>query len=264
MGAMDLNEIRTQLLAKALAQLAKALRDGLPAVAAGAPLWRYLVQFRPPKWVDDELAHEGSGWYVHRIEEANGPLNLDFYPVTVRTMPVIDGERVNAETLLEKIRRDLNLVVAQELCKFTPFDADQGTRYQSSSPVGSVVHIDMSTGVNVEDGSVVVGEAAEDHWIFSTVWVDGDFDHPVSGNRWFGFARGGDGSVTYFTCGADRPTGVSDNFLFQGAIFSGAHKTWLSLQNGIARLVNDNSGEAKIGVPHSERYDWDQMSKALR
>ncbi len=259
-GAMDLNEVRTSVLATALTQLATALRGGRSAAAAGLPLWRYLIAFRPPARVDTEIDERGDGWQVHRIEEAAGQLNLDFYPVTVTEMPLIAGVRATPEALLERIRRDINSVVSTQFCTFTPLDEDQ-SRYLSAAPVGSVVHIDMAARPNVEDGSVVVAEAAADHWIFSTVRTPFDFDHPVSGNRWFGFARQ-DGRVTFFTCGVDRPTAGLDNIL-QDAVFNGAHQTWLSFQQGIAKLVKDQQGAATIGAPHSERYDWEQMRDFL-
>jgi hypothetical protein len=45
---------------------------------------------------------------------------------------------------------------------------------------GAVVSIDMfSSGVNVDDGAVVLSEITSDHWIFSTLWTPDDGDHPV-------------------------------------------------------------------------------------
>jgi N-acetylmuramoyl-L-alanine amidase len=223
--------------------------------------WARLVSFRPPETVQRSLAKHVPEWTVHRLEAANGPINLDHYPVEVRTLPEVDGLRLTAEQLLAHVRTHLDDFVDTRMCSFQPYDEDEASKWASADPVDAVVHIDMRSGAdwaNPDDGSVVCAEAAPDHWIFSTIWTLGDGGHPVSGNRWFGFSEES-GTLTFSTRGADRPTTLADAALAD-VIFTSAHALWMSLQQGIARFVNEHGGDASVGVAHSERYDWPAVS----
>jgi peptidoglycan hydrolase-like protein with peptidoglycan-binding domain len=45
---------------------------------------------------------------VHAIEDARGPINLDFYPVRVSAMPTNGTSTMTAEQMLEFVRRNIN------------------------------------------------------------------------------------------------------------------------------------------------------------
>lgn len=222
--------------------------------------WQALISFRPPTSVQSGLKHPGPtpDWEVHRIEDAKGPVNLDYYPVTVSHLPAPNGVAMTAEMLLDYIRRDINRFLSSKFAEFAPYDSSSETLWASPNPVGAVLHIDMNMGssyANPDDGSVVCSEAASDHWIFSTIWTLGDQDHPVSGNRQFGFVSVADGSFVFYTRGADRTTGFIDEIL-QKAVFEKAHELWSSLIAGIASFVRTHGGKAQIDSPISCRYDW--------
>lgn len=238
-----------------------------PPPPPGLDAWRSLVSFRPPAALQLALAARawplGSWWKIHALENAHGPLNLDYYPVRVSSFPSVSGHVVTPEELLNHFRLNLNALVSPQIAEFSPYDAViDGVNWGSTqppSPLGSVVHIDMMMGgdvSNVDDGSVLVSDVGYDHWIFSTISTPKDFEHPVSGNRWFGFFKGEGGSATYFTRGADRCTGYLD-VLMQDTVFLMAHALWMSFQQGIADWVNKNGGVATIGSATSLRYAWD-------
>jgi hypothetical protein len=73
----------------------------------------------------------------------------------------------------------------------------------------------------------------------------------------FGYSDNGDGTYTFYTRGADRPTSALDE-LAQEEIFAGAHRLWQSFQKRVATYVNApaQGGTAIIEQPVSERYDW--------
>jgi hypothetical protein len=71
----------------------------------------------------------------------------------------------------------------------------------------------------------------------------------------FGFHRAADGTVTFFTRGADRTTGFAETFA-QTDAFGGAFTLWQSFQKKLAAYVNDHGGEAVVGRPLAERYNW--------
>ena len=226
--------------------------------------WEYLISFRAPVAVQGAVKGKGANWHIHRIEDAYGDINLDYYPVTVTRLPSIEGRVVTAEELLSQVRLNLNKFVDTNNCEFTPYDSSEAAVWRSSSPLGSVVHIDMKSAagwLNVDDGSVVVSEFAADHWIFSTIWTVLDQGHPVSGNRQFGFTRAGTGSYIFYTRGADRATSLLDTAAMS-ILFSAAHNLWLSLQRGIEEFVNKNGGSATTGTATSIRTPWPAIQSA--
>lgn len=58
--------------------------------------WQGLISFRPPVSIQRSLQNKTAhlkDWPVHRIENAYGPINLDYYPVTVTRLPVLCRSR---------------------------------------------------------------------------------------------------------------------------------------------------------------------------
>lgn len=231
----------------------------LPPAPPALDPWVSLLRFTPPRGVAARLESFTPDSYVHKIEDAFGPVNLDWYPVRA-TLPA----GTTPEAVLTEWRKNINRVVDTRMANFEPYDDDEARLWAGSSPIGAVLHIDMRSGAgwaNPDDGSVVVAEAASDHWIFSTVWTLNDLAHPVSGNRWFGFIKNTDGSYTFGTRGADRTTGPID-WALSGVIFTSAHALWLSLQQGLSRLITSMGGTASIEQATSERYDWPAVQAA--
>lgn len=230
--------------------------------------WEHLISFRPEGPMQAALnARFGifglPSRVVHAIEDARGPINLDMYPVRVSAMPSDGNTTMTAEQLLEFVRRNFNNFVdgSPDGCNFQPYDTNIDTAawlplFLPTAFPGAVLSIDMfSSGINVDDGAVVLSEITADHWVFSTVWTPDDGGHPVSGNRTFGFVPGSAGEFIFFTRGADRTTIVVDALL-SATVFGAAHQLWLSFQRRLARFVNGNGGLATIESATSNRYDW--------
>lgn len=230
--------------------------------------WEHLISFRPPGPMQAGLnarfgIFQTPARVVHAIEDAQGPISLDYYPVRVSAMPTDGSRTMTAEELLEFVRRNLNDFVdgAPEGCNFQPYDPNIDTAawlppFLSTAFPGAVVSIDMfSSGVNVDDGAVVLSEIASDHWVFSTLWTPDDGGHPVSGNRQWGFVPGLAGEFVFFTRGADRTTSVVDNTA-SATVFGAAHQLWRSFQRRLAAFVCSNGGQATIEDATAKRYDW--------
>jgi hypothetical protein len=238
----------------------------IPAAPAPPPPelqpWARLISFRPPASVQWQMrAH---GFSIHRLEDAWGPISLDYYPVTV-SLPA----GMTAEDLLETMRRDINrFFVDPNICKFHAYDEQFRKKWLSQDPVGAVISIDMFAAIlgprlNIDDGSVVCSEATSDHWIFSTVWTWDDFHHPVSGNRQFGFTKNSDGTATFYTRGADRLTTMLDAGAewATGQAFTSAGKLWETWQRGIEAQVVALRGTARVGPSTSHRYVWNEVKQ---
>jgi hypothetical protein len=225
--------------------------------------WSDLISFRPPEAIQ-EAAKKKTDWgvasCVQAIERGKGPINIDYYPVKITKMPTIAGALATPEILLRHIRLHLNEMVNKSLAEFEPFDAIEQTKWNSTNPLGAIIHIDMAPGSvpsGPDDGSVVTSSVTPRSWTFSTIWISSDQGHPVSGSRMLGYTDNGDGTYTFYTRGADRLTSALDDSM-QKTIFAVQHELWMSFQNGVATYVNAcaQGGTAMIEQPVSERYDW--------
>jgi hypothetical protein len=203
-------------------------------------------------------------WTGHRLESAQGDINLDFYPVRVTKLPELGGGPIKAEQLLRIIRRTINSRVDPQKARFDPYDAaiDGPVWDSDDAALGAVISIKVYPfGLDLEDGSVVVSSFRPDRWIFSTLWTPSDQGHPVSGNRAFGYFLNEDGSYTFYTQGADRTTGLLDFMAAEAKqVFEAADQVWLSLQDGIVDYVKNNQGEAIKEPRQSTRYPWPEVS----
>lgn len=236
-----------------------ALVDALPDLSA----WRDLISLRPSVSVQRSLNRATPDRSVHRIEDAHGDINVDYYPVRIDQLPMWRGRRLSAEALLALIRSDINRFVDTNISSFSAYDASNARRWRSRSPVGAIIHIDMKSfggWVNPDDGSVVCSRASANSWTFSTIWTLADFAHPVSGNREFGIRQRSSGVYEFYTRGADRTTGRLDNLL-SGQVFGAADALWVSLQRRVAGFVSRNGGSARTLPRMSSRYDWPTVKR---
>lgn len=260
-------------------------KQGLATESREISAWSDMINFLPSVDLQDKFN-------VQRLEAGKGPINLDYYAVRIVRLPKLPGEQTQctANGLLEYFRVHVvdNVLVDPDTCKFAPYDDEDGTKWRSKDPVGTLIHIDMmdkgATFENPDDGAVICSDHQSNFFRFSTVstWKDGS--HPVNGSREFGVwsyvstttvsvpkVPFGVPSVAkvilpvtvFYTRAADR---VSDGigWVMQNSVFAGGHKVWLSLQRRMTDFVNSHDGQAYIGPMISKRYDWgDIRSKYL-
>ncbi len=227
--------------------------------------WQQLANFRPPLKIQKLIRDKGVNWYVHRIEQGHGDINLDFYPVKVNKLPVVHGKKATAAKLLSTIRRSFNQFVDSSIAAFEPYDPDDQPLWTHSNPFGAVLHIDINIpGLNVKNGAVVVANAAHTDWVFSTIWTVDDTSHPVSGARQFGYLEQTNDAHIFYTRAANRIT--SDALKRESErVFDTADKLWRTFQKRMAHYVNQNGGQAQV-LPQatiSQRHDWDTFRSEL-
>ncbi|HRJ30109.1 MAG TPA: hypothetical protein PLG85_10100 [Cyclobacteriaceae bacterium] len=258
------------------------------------PNWQYVSSHKVPQSVLDKLSYLSqdqnywaglipyNGWRVQDINDAKGTVvNMDYYSVTINQLP--GGE--TAPQLLEYIRKNINSFIDQTKADFEPFNYSEYELWQSSNPLGSIIHIDMGNdntwlgGFNPitqpDDGSVICSKAQSDHWIFTTITAPGDGEHPVSGNRQFGFIQHRNGTFTFFTRGVDRLTGTFDQWysnvqswrqkkdLGGKTPFDAADELWSSLQDKIQLYVNSNGGQATKNNVEKWQPNWSKVDDYL-
>lgn len=215
--------------------------------------------------------------YVHKLEDAVGDINLDYYSVTIREFPFKPGStvRYTAPEYLEYLRLNINEFAKDDkgnaASVFTPYSRSHPVdapindeAWVTNNPLGTLVSIWVNPPAPAwrsEYGTVFTAQHSLDtnnpNWIFSTAYTFGDGNHPVSGNRQFGIQYEGNHVWTFFTRGADRTTNSAYNLL-KGSIFSGAENLWIQLQ---ARVVEDITKNGRGGVAQSvpkdsARYMW--------
>ena len=150
---------------------------------------------------------------------------------------------------------------------FGAHDAIDLPVWESDNPLGAVMRFDTFA----DDMGVVASKFSNDNWIFSTIkdnlrlpLVGGSLgDHPVSGNRQFGFFKNPDNKFVFFTKGADRSTGKVETSLMLLTFFAG-EIMWLSFQLGIKKLVESKGGKANILRPFSKRFEFGKVLKHFK
>jgi hypothetical protein len=170
----------------------------------------------------------GSGW-------ASGSPQYDYYAVTMESMP----PGLTPQTYLTEMSNDLNKAVND-----TTFDSINEFKRMAmggSPAVGDVYSIDIE---GPDNGSVMLVERATDHFIFQTVTTAKDGTHPEYGSREFGFEHNSDGSITFYTRGASRPSRMPGSVLIGRPA---QKKGWTSLVTGIGAELVKRGGKMRAG-----------------
>lgn len=246
--------------------------------------WQTLVQHTSPQSVIDKLEAIDENTFgdidIQEIEDASGTvINLDYYPVTITNLPnnPSTGNQFTADEFLNHIRTNMNSFVDNSNTTFEPSTItgfDEATLWNSNNPLTSVIHLDINGGPG--DGSVICSDYQNSNWIFTTlevpynIFVQGyDGEHPVSGNREFGYTLNADGSFTFYTRGVDRMTAWFDSTIaenFMDNPFSGAGALWNSFKEGIYNFTMDNGGSADPVLESDNsinRPDWEKVKEVL-
>lgn len=256
--------------------------------------WEYLISFRPSTALQEEtlryqqwrLRLRGDdpwvNWFVQRLDDAVGPVNLDYYPVLIRKMPIKNGVRQTPQNLLLDIRRDLNKYISDGYTSFEPYNQSWKSACSSeilSEAKGCYFYIRIALaytqGIGRDDGAVMISEITPQYWIFTTVFAAGHRDgeifggsnlHPITGNRQFGYKVVPEGYIIY-TKGVDR---VSDSVRALGntgaeianaGAFSSGDRLWRTFQNGLVDEVTRNGGEAVALKPVQRIESWEYAVK---
>ncbi|MGW8124179.1 hypothetical protein ACV07N_16085, partial [Roseivirga echinicomitans] len=226
--------------------------------------WADLAQHEVSAVVQAKLNSTSS--FDLSLQNAKGPVvNMDNFSVKVTSLP----NNMSAMDLFQAFRSDINSYVDTSISLFTPYSSQDADSWYSNNPVGSMFSIQFYDPVvgwlNIDDGSVITSDYTGGTWIFTTAWTPKDGQHPVSGNREFGFSTNSDGSYTFFTRGVDRTTTqfTATAQYFTNTVFGGGDLLWSSFQQKLASYVNSNGGSANIEVPIKHRVNWEMVNSIL-
>lgn len=273
--------MRTLCVALTIATLAQGAA-ALDRVPAADKDWESLISYRPSQPLQLELAVRsvtGSAWRPLRVENGLGVINLDFYGIEITRMPVVSGKTLDQLQLLAFIRGNFGILIDPTQSDFRAYNAVDAAKWASIDPTGAVMRFGLKfKNINVEGGSVVVGDATPDHWRFTTIYSEKDWKHPVSGSREFGVMSLADGRMIVYTMGTDRPTSYWDNYVTESAagavksilkqsgfdsmaafipsLLQSGEKIWEEYQRRVVSLVNASGGEAHALEPVTRRPEW--------
>jgi D-alanyl-D-alanine carboxypeptidase len=225
--------------------------------------WDDLINFVPTQEVQKFILNRSSQWAFQTVDQGEGDINLDFYPIHIRKLPFTsEGRRMTPESLLERVRLNFNNLLNRGLATFHPYKENiDGPRWASFNPLGAVISIDME---GPDNGSVACTHFTKRSWIFTTLFTEKDGRHPVSGNRQWGIMEHPlgtghpDGGYIFYTRGADRATSSLDQFGTVVLGFQIADSLWTSLQKGLQGFINYNNGHAVSLNRISQRFPWDE------
>ena len=264
--------------------------------------WRDLLNFQPPKGTLRELDRRNRQeaaryqyrpyaplapipYYVHTLDDAYGPVNLDYYSIVITKKPSLNGHEMSAEEFLEYFRTHVNDVINPGDAHFNPYTPEDNKKWLSSDPVNTIFSIPLGSIVKnplagpktldpyirPDHGAVIASAVTPRYWRFTTIATPNDLEHAVSGTREFGVVPSTTG-YTVYTRGTDRTTGLFDRMVSatsalyngdEGAVFEGGDALWRSMQKGLVRLVESLGGKASIPVDQviSRRYDWQNVKR---
>jgi hypothetical protein len=169
------------------------------------------------------------------ISQGSGDYVYDEYRTTIDEMP----SGTTPEQFLQQLAENLNGTV-----KNPDFDSRNEFTRRESGPaqVGEIVDIDI---MGPDNGSVVLSEQSSSHFIYTVVETAEMGSHPEAGSREFGFEVNSDGSTTFYTRGASRPSGVAG---LPGAREIGSdqqRRSWTALMRGIEQSIQNKGGKLR-------------------
>ena len=233
------------------------------------PQWQALVRPVMSDAVRARLEQVDEG-FIQTLDAAFGAVvNLDYYGVRIPVGAIPNG--MTAEEYVDHIRTNINSYIDTQISRFEfyPGLAGERARWEGNDPAGTMFSIQLTPWASwIEDGTVIASQVGARSWIFTTMWSRQDFDHPVSGNRRFGYTDNGNGTITFYTRGVDRLTNwahAAQNWLTSsmfegGVIFNGGDRLWKSLQEKVAA---DVGGQAEILEPVTYHPQYDEVRQVL-
>jgi len=201
---------------------------------------------------------------IQKIDDAYSTVvNMDYFPIRITTMPTINGHLYTAAEFLHYMRVNLNTFTGPGKI-FNAYQAngvDDRALWNSSDPRGAILALDLG---GPDNGSVITSFSRSDKWTFTTIYEPKYGEHPVSGNRDFGYTPNNNGIVIY-TRGVDRLTSWDATF-FQnvaGIPFQASDNLWTLFQSRLAGFVNSHGGNATPLAPEIKRPNWDVVKKVM-
>lgn len=194
---------------------------------------------------------------VQKIEEAKSTkTNFDRYTVSISKLPA--GK--TAQQLFNEMRKDLNNFFDHTKSTIAGYKTEDANKWasQGKATFGTIMLFKIPAFGPIGEQAAVITSVAEDvRWVFTPVEIGiaCPGEHPVSGNREFGWKAVGN-SYEFYTRAVDRATGICPGVVGEDFIFNGADTLWKSWQAKLVDHVNQGGGTAVAAVPVVHRPTW--------
>ena len=273
------------------------LVDGCDDLAPYTGRWEWLATFNPVsvQEVSDKLEELGEEYWIQTIDnatnvnwwwEASPTVNMDFFGITITTLPnkpFPPFDQFTAEEFFNYLQDNFttstflgdgndchSVILPPSGGEFVPYSGAELFNWTGQTPITSTFEINM-----FDDGSDMCTDFNDgENWTFSTLnapgWLEGDsYDgfHPVSGNRQFGIIDNGDGTYTFYTSGVDRLTGWWHVLGGAGTsvAFDKAEELWKCFLDQIKTFVEGLGGEVSLDYDCTNvRPDLDSLKEILK
>lgn len=237
--------------------------------------WQQLANYQIPLSVKNRVNQINSqaGLFdsasLQSIFTGGGPsLNMDYFAVKINTLPNKPGtsQQYTPSEFFDHFRKNINNFVYGS--SFTPvvnggYNINDTALWNSSNPLGALIHIEIPGN----NGTVICSEFNNQQWIFTTVDIPWDDQHPVSGNRRFGYYMEG-GAMYVYARGVDRFTfnflNYSATWFAEGIGFNKADELWSSFQTKISQFVNNGGGQSVIIPSTKYRPSWIKIRNYIK
>ncbi|UTX47164.1 hypothetical protein [Chryseobacterium sp. MA9] len=233
------------------------------------PKWQNLANHPIPTSIKNRIfqINGQTNWFSDAVIQnldysSSFTINMDVYPIKISNMPEkAPGIKYTHAEFFDYFRKNINNFTSISHGKFYPvvepqFGIDDTQLWNSENPLGSLITIKIPA----DNGTVVCSGFDSQAWIFTTVKSPWDGEHPVSGNRLFGYFIDSSGDMVIYTRGVDRfTTKVSNNALqytVESFGYSEAKKMWQTMQQKLSSFVNSKNGTSSIipGVDYTPNY----------
>jgi len=223
------------------------------------PKWQELANHPIPQSVKNKIFQVNglTSWFkeavIQNLDYSNSyTINMDVYPVKISSMPEKSpGVKYTYAEFFDYFRKNINDFTDINHGKFYPvvapeYNIDDTQLWNSNTPLGSLITIKIPA----DNGTVVCSGWGSQAWIFTTVKSPWDGEHPVSGNRLFGYFIDVSGDMVIYTRGVDRFTTKFSNNAIQYTAesfgYSEAKKMWQNMQQKVSTFVNSKNGNSSI------------------
>nr|WP_314490574.1 hypothetical protein [uncultured Chryseobacterium sp.] len=233
------------------------------------PDWQTLANHPIPTSVKNKIfqINDLTGWFssaaVQNLDYSTSyTINMDVYPVKISDMPKKpSGVRYTPAEFFDYFRKNINIFTDINHGNFYPvvaaeYGIDDNNLWFSSNPLNALITIKIPA----DNGTVICSGWGSQAWIFTTVKSPWDGEHPVSGNRLFGYFIDANGDMFIYTRGVDRFTTKFSNNGMQYTIenfgYSAAKDMWKNMQQKLKIFVNNNGGTSSVisGVDYQPNY----------
>jgi hypothetical protein len=196
----------------------------------------------PSRELEDALQNADADFQIP-IKDPLNPIKYDDYEINIKSLP--PGTKP-IDLLNEMLLKGPNSVANNPT-----FDANSKFVRRSDSPTANLGDIyDIHFPLR-QEGSVMLVEKTDTHFTLQTITTPEAGAHPVSGAREFGYETNSDGSITFYTRGADQ---AAIDILGHDAAGLDAFteilqgRTWDAFFEGLSADINKHGGSSDIGT----------------